>query len=58
MRGIQAERYTCRQDSPRVRQKWQQADQAFLQQEEARFYREVPAKRQEQVTAFMVALER
>lgn len=58
IRGLQASRYSRRQDSPRARQKWQQADQAFLQQEEARFYREVPAKRQEQVTAFMVALER
>ena len=58
VRGLQAERYSRRQDAPRAHLKWQQADQAFLQQEEARFYREVPAKRQEQVTAFMVALER
>lgn len=58
IRGLQASRYARRQDSPRARQKWQQADQEFLQQEEARFYREVPATRQEQVTAFMVALER
>ena len=58
VRGIQAERYSRRHDQPQERAKWQQADQEFLQQEEARFYREVPAKRQEQVTAFMVALER
>ena len=58
IRGLQASRYARRQDSPRARQKWQQADQEFLQQEESRFYREVPATRQEQVTAFMVALER
>lgn len=58
IRGLQASRYSRHQDAPRARLKWQQADQAFLQQEEARFYREVPAKRQEQVTAFMVALER
>lgn len=58
IRGLQASRYSRHQDATRARLKWQQADQAFLQQEEARFYREVPPKRQEQVTAFMVALER
>ena len=58
VRGIQAERYSRRHDEPRARMQWHQADQEFLQQEEARFYRAVPAARQEQVTALMVALER
>ncbi len=58
VRGLQAEHYSRRHDQAQERAQWQQADQEFLQQEDARFYREVPAARQEQVTAFIVALER